>query len=85
MTRKYTVYVLRSGGASTPLNNKPCLFSLVSAASPPPVPRFLRPAPRFFVIHHTLRMKEAREFFALCPAPEKEKKEASRAPPAIAN
>lgn len=47
MTRKYTVYVLRSGGASTPLNNKPCLFFFrFCCLAPPPlhhaVPHFLR-------------------------------------------
>lgn len=87
MTRKYTVYVLRSGGASTPLNNKPCLFSPASAASPPPPP-----PPQFLVFFagtailcypsYTLRTKEVREFLPSVPRLRKKRSsEASRAPP----
>lgn len=88
MTRKYTVYVLRSGGASTPLNNKPCLFSPASAASLPPpssssVPRFLRRYRHSLlsIIHITYERGEG--VFAFCPAPEKKKVVGgiTRAPP----
>lgn len=48
MTRKYTVYVLRSGGASTPLNNKPCLFFPLLSSPPLPFP----PCPSHFLRRH---------------------------------